>query len=104
MALTFTVISFACVAPFYGGFIALTASAASAADWLKLVLGALAFSVTFALPFFVLALFPFLLKALPKSGSWLNTVKVVMGFLETGRRLQVPPRRRAEFLRQDGVS
>jgi thiol:disulfide interchange protein DsbD len=46
------------------------------------VLGALAFSVTFALPFFVLALFPFLLKALPKSGSWLNTVKVVMGFLE----------------------
>ncbi len=82
MALTFTVISFACVAPFYGGFIALSASASSASDWLKLVLGALAFSVTFALPFFVLALFPFLLKALPKSGSWLNTVKVVMGFLE----------------------
>jgi thiol:disulfide interchange protein len=82
MALTFTVISFACVAPFYGGFIALSASAASAADWTKLVLGALAFSVTFALPFFLLALFPFLLKALPKSGSWLNTVKVVMGFLE----------------------
>ena len=82
MALTFTVISFACVAPFYGGFIALSAAAASAEDWLKLVLGALAFSVTFALPFFVLALFPFLLKKLPKSGSWLNTVKVVMGFLE----------------------
>jgi thiol:disulfide interchange protein len=82
MALTFTVISFACVAPFYGGFIALSASASSAGDWLKLVLGALAFSVTFALPFFLLALFPFLLKALPKSGSWLNTVKVVMGFLE----------------------
>jgi thiol:disulfide interchange protein DsbD len=82
MALTFTVISFACVAPVYGGFIALSASASSAGDWLKLVLGALAFSVTFALPFFLLALFPFLLKALPKSGSWLNTVKVVMGFLE----------------------
>jgi thiol:disulfide interchange protein DsbD len=82
MALTFTVISFACVAPFYGGFIALSGSGASAADRLKLVLGALAFSVTFALPFFVLALFPSLLKALPKSGSWLNTVKVVMGFLE----------------------
>ena len=78
MALTFTVISFACVAPFYGGFIALSAEA----DRLKLVLGALAFSVTFALPFFVLALFPFLLKRLPKSGSWLNAVKVVMGFLE----------------------
>jgi thiol:disulfide interchange protein len=82
MALTFTVISFACVAPFYGGFIGLSASASSAGDWLKLVLGALAFSVTFALPFFVLAIFPSLLKTLPKSGSWLNTVKVVMGFLE----------------------
>lgn len=82
MALTFTVISFACVAPFYGGFIALSGAGATAADRLKLVLGALAFSVTFALPFFVLALFPFLLKRLPKSGSWLNTVKVVMGFLE----------------------
>jgi thiol:disulfide interchange protein DsbD len=82
MALTFTVISFACVAPFYGGFIALSGSGATAADRLKLVVGALAFSVTFALPFFVLALFPALLKALPKSGSWLNTVKVVMGFLE----------------------
>ncbi len=82
MALTFTIISFACVAPFYGGFIALTASASSATDWIKLALGALAFSVTFALPFFVLALFPSLLKALPKSGSWMNTVKVVMGFLE----------------------
>ena len=82
MALTFTIISFACVAPFYGGFIALTASAATASDWIKLSLGALAFSVTFALPFFVLALFPSLLKALPKSGSWMNTVKVVMGFLE----------------------
>ena len=44
--------------------------------------------MTFALPFFVLALFPFLLKALPKSGSWLNTVKVVMGFLELAAALK----------------
>jgi thiol:disulfide interchange protein DsbD len=81
MALTFTIISFACVAPFYGGFIALSASS-SAADWLKLCLGAFAFSAAFASPFFLLALFPFLLKRLPKSGSWLNSVKVVMGFVE----------------------
>jgi thiol:disulfide interchange protein DsbD len=82
MALTFTIISFTCVAPFYGGFIALAASAQSTTDWLKLVLGALLYSITFASPFFLLALFPSLLRSLPKSGSWMNTVKVVMGFLE----------------------
>lgn len=82
MALTFTIISFTCVAPFYGSFIALSAAASSAGDWAKLVLGALAYSVTFALPFFVLALFPSLLRSLPRSGTWMNTVKVVMGFLE----------------------
>lgn len=47
-----------------------------------LFLGALAFSVTFASPFFFLALFPSLVRRLPKSGSWMNTIKVVMGFLE----------------------
>jgi thiol:disulfide interchange protein DsbD len=82
MALTFTIISFTCVAPFYGSFIALSASASTAADWTKLGLGALVFSTTFASPFFILALFPTLLRSLPKSGSWMNTMKVVMGFLE----------------------
>jgi thiol:disulfide interchange protein len=82
MALTFTLISFACVAPFYGAFIGLTASAQSATDWLRLALGAISFSATFASPFFLLALFPSLLRRLPKSGSWMNTVKVIMGFLE----------------------
>jgi thiol:disulfide interchange protein DsbD len=88
MALTFTIISFTCVAPFYGGFIGLTASAQSATDWLKLFLGSLTFSLTFAAPFFILALFPSLLRSLPKSGSWLNTVKVVMGFLEIAAALK----------------
>jgi thiol:disulfide interchange protein DsbD len=82
MALTFTVISFACVAPFYGGFISLTAAAASAADWAKLALGCLAYSAVFAAPFFLLALFPSLLRSMPRSGSWMNSVKVVMAFLE----------------------
>src|SRR5437588_8158211 len=82
MALTFTLMSFACVAPFYGAFIGLTASAQSATDWLRLALGAVSFSATFASPFFLLALFPSLLRRLPKSGSWMNTVKVIMGFLE----------------------
>ena len=105
MALTFTVISFACVAPFYGGFIALSASASSAGDWLKLVLGAVAFSVTFALPFFVLALFPSLLKALPKKRIVAQYGQSRDGLFGVGRRFQVPPRRRTELLPgKDGVS
>jgi len=80
MALTFTIISFACVAPFLGGFGG-TAAGTARPMWHNL-LGGLAFSVTFAAPFFFLALFPTLLRKMPKSGSWLNSVKVVMGFLE----------------------
>ena len=80
MALTFTIISFACVAPFLGGFGG-TAGSTARPFWHTL-LGGVAFSATFAAPFFLLALFPTLLKKMPKSGSWLNSVKVVMGFLE----------------------
>jgi thiol:disulfide interchange protein DsbD len=80
MALTFTIISFACVAPFLGGFGGTAAE--SSLPWSYRVFGGLAFSSTFAAPFFVLALFPSLLKKMPRSGSWLNSVKVVMGFLE----------------------
>jgi thiol:disulfide interchange protein DsbD len=86
MALTFTIISFACVAPFLGGFAGTTAGAGI--PWSHRVLGGLAFSATFASPFFLLALFPSLLRGLPKSGSWLNSVKVVMGFLELAAALK----------------
>ncbi len=86
MALTFTIISFACVAPFLGGFGG--TSAESGLSWSQRILGGLAFSATFAAPFFLLALFPSLLKRLPKSGSWLNSVKVVMGFLELAAALK----------------
>jgi len=79
MALTFTIISFACVAPFLGGF---GGTSADDRPFFHNLLGGLAFSVTFASPFFFLALFPALLRKMPKSGSWLNSVKVVMGFLE----------------------
>jgi thiol:disulfide interchange protein DsbD len=79
MALTFTIISFACVAPFLGGFGG--TAAGNRPIWHNLV-GGFAFALTFASPFFFLALFPALLRKLPKSGSWLNAVKVVMGFLE----------------------
>jgi thiol:disulfide interchange protein DsbD len=86
MALTFTIISFACVAPFLGGF-----GGTAAGSHLTLAqrfLGGAAFSSTFAAPFFVLALFPGLLKRLPQSGAWLNSVKVVMGFLELAAALK----------------
>jgi thiol:disulfide interchange protein DsbD len=85
MALTFTIVSFACVAPFLGGFGGTAAS--SEISLLDRILGGLAFAATFASPFFVLALFPTLLKKLPKSGTWLNSVKVVMGFLELAAAL-----------------
>src|SRR5262249_8365757 len=52
------------------------------------IFGALAYAATFAAPFFVLALFPKLIKKLPKSGGWLNLVKVVMGFLELAAALK----------------
>ncbi|MCC6421067.1 MAG: hypothetical protein IT429_22750 [Gemmataceae bacterium] len=86
MALTFTIISFACVAPFLGGFGG-TAGTTQRPLWHS-ILGGLAFSITFAAPFFFLALFPTLLKKMPKSGSWLNSVKVVMGFLELAAALK----------------
>jgi thiol:disulfide interchange protein DsbD len=83
MALTFSIISFACVGPIYGGFITLeAASQSSVSGWLQRFLGPFAFAVAFASPFFVLALFPSLLRSMPRSGSWMNSVKVVMGFLE----------------------
>jgi thiol:disulfide interchange protein len=86
MALTFTIVSFACVAPFLGGFGG--TAAGSSISLTHRILGGLAFAVTFAAPFFVLALFPNLLKKMPKSGSWLNSVKVVMGFLELAAALK----------------
>jgi thiol:disulfide interchange protein DsbD len=80
MALTFTIVSFTCVAPFLGGFSGMAASGQFTK--FELALGALVFSTTFAAPFFLLAIFPSMIKKLPQSGSWLNSVKVVMGFME----------------------
>lgn len=79
-ALAFSIVSFTCVAPFLGGFAGMAASG-QFAQW-ELVLGGLTFATAFASPFFILALFPSLLKKLPRSGGWLDTVKAVMGFLE----------------------
>ena len=85
-ALAFTIVSFTCVAPFLGGFAGMAASGNFTT--FELVLGGLAFATAFAFPFFLLALFPGLLKALPRSGGWLDSVKVVMGFLEFAAALK----------------
>jgi thiol:disulfide interchange protein DsbD len=81
MALTFSIISFACVGPIYGAFVGVQATQAGSGGW-RILPPVVAYSVVFASPFFLLALFPSLLQTLPKSGSWMNTVKVVLGFLE----------------------
>ncbi|MCX6622160.1 MAG: protein-disulfide reductase DsbD family protein [Acidobacteria bacterium] len=78
MGLTFTLTSFTCTAPFVGTLLVMAAQG----NWKWPMAGMLVFSSVFALPFFVLALLPQLLSQLPKSGGWLNSVKVVMGFLE----------------------
>jgi thiol:disulfide interchange protein DsbD len=86
MALTFTVTSFTCTGPFLGPILAATKEMQLGTA--RLVIAALAYSATFAAPFFVLALFPRLLRSLPKSGGWLNSVKVVMGFVELALALK----------------
>ena len=78
MALTFTLTSFTCTVQFMG----LILVAASQGEWFWPKIGLLIFSLAFASPFFFLALFPHYLTKLPQSGGWLNSVKVVMGFLE----------------------
>jgi thiol:disulfide interchange protein DsbD len=77
MGLTFTLTSFTCTAAFVGTVLV----AATRGEWFWATMGMLAFSTAFALPFFLLALFPQWLHSLPKSGGWLNSIKVVMGFL-----------------------
>ena len=86
MAASFTVVSFTCVAPFLGGFSTMATSGNFGT--LELAAGALTFATAFASPFFLLALFPSLIKKLPKSGDWMNMVKVTMGFLELAAALK----------------
>lgn len=84
MALTFSLVSFTCTVPFVGTLMV----AAVQGDFLWSFLGITAFAVVFATPFFLLALFPSWLQALPRSGSWLSSVKVTMGFLELAAALK----------------
>jgi len=85
MAATLVVVSFSCTGPIIG---TLLVEAASKGDRLGPALGMMGFSLALALPFTLFALFPSALKSLPKSGGWLNSIKVVLGFLELGFALK----------------
>ena len=81
MALTLAIVSFSCTGPILGGLLgSTTLSEGDVAT--NLSAGMTGFGLSLALPFALFALFPNLLNSLPKSGGWLNTVKVVLGFLE----------------------
>lgn len=84
MGLTFSLTSFTCTVPFVGSALI----AASNGEWFYPIIGMLGFSGVFALPFFLLALFPSRLSKLPKAGGWMNNMKVVMGFLEIAAALK----------------
>lgn len=79
MALTFTLVSFTCTFAFVGNVLVLAANGQS---YLRPIVGMAVFASAFASPFFLLAMFPSFLKSLPKSGGWMNRVKVTLGLLE----------------------
>lgn len=79
MALTFTLVSFTCTFAFVGNVLVL---AANGGGFLRPIIGMAAFSAAFSSPFFLLAMFPSFLKKMPKSGGWMNRVKVTLGLLE----------------------
>ena len=77
MGLTTVIVSFSCTGPIIG---ALLVEAASG-DVLRPTLGMIGFGIAFALPFTIFALFPSIMSKIPKSGGWLNSIKVVLGFI-----------------------
>ena len=84
LALTLVLVSFSCTGPIVG---TVLIKSTQGEFWTPMVT-MLAFSIAFALPFALLALFPSALKKLPKSGGWLNSVKVVLGFIEVALGLK----------------
>lgn len=85
MGLVFSMTSFTCTGPFIG---TVMVWAVNGGNWVWPLLGTTVFAMVFAAPFFLLALFPTALKTLPKSGGWLNSVKVVMGLVEIAAALK----------------
>ena len=85
MALTLVLVSFSCTGPIVGSVLI---KSTSGGEFWSPIITMFAFSVAFALPFTIFAFFPSMLKNLPKSGGWLNSVKVVLGFIEVALGLK----------------
>ncbi len=84
MALTLVLVSFSCTGPIVGSVLIKSTSG----EFWSPIITMVAFSTAFALPFTVFAFFPSMLKKMPKSGGWLNSVKVVLGFIEVALGLK----------------
>ncbi len=84
MAFTLVLVSFSCTGPIVGTILLQAASG----ETIQPIVGMLGFSLAFALPFTLFAIFPNWLKSMPKSGGWMNTVKVVLGFVELALALK----------------
>ena len=85
MAFTLCLVSFSCTGPIIG---TLLVEAASSGNFISPAIGMFGFALALALPFSLFAMFPTMLKSIPKSGGWMNTVKVVLGFLELALALK----------------
>lgn len=85
MAFTLCLVSFSCTGPIIG---TLLVEAASTSNFISPAVGMAGFALALALPFSLFAMFPTMLKSMPKSGGWMNTVKVVLGFLELALALK----------------
>jgi len=85
MAFTLVLVSFSCTGPIIG---TLLVEAATAGSILAPAIGMLGFAIALAIPFVLFAIFPSWLSTMPKSGGWLNSVKVVLGFLELALALK----------------
>jgi thiol:disulfide interchange protein len=78
MGMVFSLTSFTCTVPF----VSLVGSLVEGGEWFRPIIGMAVFSAVFAFPFFLLALFPSVMTKLPRSGAWMNNIKVVFGFVE----------------------
>lgn len=85
MAFTLALVSFSCTGPIIG---TLLVEAAATSNFISPAIGMFGFALALALPFSIFAMFPTMLKSMPKSGGWMNTVKVILGFLELALALK----------------
>src|SRR5205085_12691232 len=99
MAFTLAIVSFSCTGPILGTL--LVGSLSNSSGPLQLSFGMAGFGLALALPFTIFAIFPNWLQRLPKSGGWLNSVKVVLGFIEVAMAIKFLSQ--ADLVKQWGI-